>query len=32
VQGYRILGHRLEFLGICPQCKNTHTSQHSEKE
>jgi Fe2+ or Zn2+ uptake regulation protein len=20
---YRIIGHRLEFIGICPQCKNS---------
>ena len=25
IGGYRILGHRLEFLGVCPACQ-THTS------
>ena len=24
VAGYEILGHRLEFLGICPQCNHAH--------
>lgn len=22
--GYKVLGHRLEIQGICPQCNNTH--------
>jgi Fur family transcriptional regulator, ferric uptake regulator len=30
--GYRILGHRLEFLGICPQCQITHTFSNFGKE
>ena len=35
--GYRILGYRLEFSGICPSCRNlpdddTYTSHHPGKE
>jgi len=27
VAGYTILGHRLEFIGICPECKNGQGAQ-----
>ena len=25
--GFQILGRRLELVGICPQCQNTHQSE-----
>ena len=30
VDGYEILGHRLEFMGICPDCKNQRPADESE--
>jgi len=28
--GYEILGHRLEFVGICPRCRNERTTGDNE--
>jgi len=25
-RGYEVIGHRLELLGICPQCKTVHSN------
>lgn len=27
--GYEVVGHRLEFMGICPMCKRTESVSHA---
>jgi Fur family ferric uptake transcriptional regulator len=31
LNGYEILGHRLEFLGLCPHCQNEDIHDHPNK-
>ena len=29
VDGYRILGHRLEFVGVCPHCRSSRDAENT---